>query len=542
MPDIERIEQLVERKTYITGKFEGNFIGHLNLKNSDFHHENFYDLEIIRGKILIKNIKKNLRPWSAGEPEDFENVDIFPTKFPDFLNLEIKESTGETNTYQIALHEIKLKEFELKNQTYENNKVYGDITGIISGYIKHYETFYKEVEVKVAPSPTIAEKVRTNKRTGKKETVGDYVRWEYLYSDNSTFWGPWEIQADNSMGLSFWEGIKLLMSILLISFFAVPLLLNAWEIILAICLILGIIYLFPKFSMHKGKIFKWLFRVLGTAYFLLFVIGLQSLISGLTTASKENKYAIDNEKELSEIKYESNSSDSIISHLRSWVDYSNQEYLARIKVRVSDFNNSEKFRNEISIPLESSSQYNSIISKVYDFDKNKLDLLYSMLDSIRVGNSLDENRFATVIVSMIQDIPYTLILDSPCNHRLYNDEFISDYLLNGGSCTGDVKFGLHSPVEFLATLQGDCDTRTILLFTILNHYGYDVALMTSEEYQHSIIGINLPFRGISKIINGKRYVLWETTAPGFIPGNIPKEISNTKFWSTSLITNNKLEK
>ena len=89
----------------------------------------------------------------------------------------------------------------------------------------------------------------------------------------------------------------------------------------------------------------------------------------------------------------------------------------------------------------------------------------------------------------------------------------------------------------MATLAGDCDTRTLLLFTILYHYDYDVAMLTSELYKHSIIGIHLPINGISKKLNGKRYVVWETTNKGIPPGIIPREIADMRFWNVSLMSN-----
>jgi hypothetical protein len=86
----------------------------------------------------------------------------------------------------------------------------------------------------------------------------------------------------------------------------------------------------------------------------------------------------------------------------------------------------------------------------------------------------------------------------------------------------------------MANLKGDCDTRTLFLYTILSHYGYDVALLSSEYYNHSLIGINLPYDGISYLYKSQRYVLWETTAANIRPGSLPNEISNINYWRISL--------
>jgi hypothetical protein len=89
-------------------------------------------------------------------------------------------------------------------------------------------------------------------------------------------------------------------------------------------------------------------------------------------------------------------------------------------------------------------------------------------------------------------------------------------------------------VEFLMNLKGDCDTRTLLLYSIFTHYNYDVALLSSEFYGHSILGINLPINGLSYNYSNQNYVLWETTAPNCKPGIIPNEISNLNNWRISL--------
>lgn len=86
----------------------------------------------------------------------------------------------------------------------------------------------------------------------------------------------------------------------------------------------------------------------------------------------------------------------------------------------------------------------------------------------------------------------------------------------------------------MTNLYGDCDTRTLLLYTMLAHYGFDVALLSSEYYNHSIIGINLPLSGLAYTYGNQRYVLWETTAPNIKAGVLPNEISNLNHWRISL--------
>src|SRR5690606_22644266 len=246
------------------------------------------------------------------------------------------------------------------------------------------------------------------------------------------------------------------------------------------------------------SIFKWIFRLVGIAFILLLIFGIiSSVTSSLKNPSIKKTNVIDDVKEITQIEGNPILGDSIISHHRIWEDYANNIYEADLKMRVSDYTNANELRNNLSIPMNSTSQYNSIVSTIYDYDINKLDLVYTTLDSLKAEKKLNKVEFAEVIVSLIQDIPYSLILSDACNANIYNDTFIKEYLVDKGDCQGYIKYGLLTPAEFISTLKGDCDTRTLLLFAIFNHYNYDVAMLSSELYKHSIIGINLPFNGIS---------------------------------------------
>lgn len=543
MPKYETIENQIERRTYIKGDFGGKFIGYFDPRKSDIKHENFYDLEVISGKIITAKNKTNIRHWETGEPEEFQNTEKFLTKLPENLPVEIIYENGVTRTYNVNLNDKKLSDYELSNQVYENNKVFGDISGKISGYLKHYDVEYLEVEIddekaKYPSLSTVSDKIKTHKQTGNTEVNGNYKRWEYYYSDNSKYWGSWEKQSKNKLGYSFWETLGLIIQIFIAGIFIIPILIFGWKISLAVVVIIGLVYLLSLLSSVIISLFKWLFRLAGIVFLLLMAFGIISLFSNSLKSPVTKRYTvIDDVKEVSEIRTNPIIGDSIISHHRIWQDYSNQRYEADLEIRLSDFRNASKLRNDLSIPLSNTTQYNKIVSTIYNYDLNKLDLIYSMLDSLQIKKGLNEVRFAEVIVSLVQDIPYLLILSDACDASIYNDDFIKRYLESNGKCEGYTKYGLLTPVEFMSTLKGDCDTRTLLLFTIFNHYGYDVVMLSSELYKHSIIGINLPYKGISKIINGKKYIVWETTEKGSSPGLISREISNMRFWNVSLISN-----
>lgn len=541
MPKYETIENHIERRTYIQGKFKGKFIGYFDPRKSDVKHENFYDLEVISGEIVTEKNEFNVRHWETGEPEAFQEISNFLTKLPDNLPLEIIDEKGITKIYNVNLNDKKISDYALSNQVYDGNKIFGDITGQISGYLKHYETEYIEVEIPKKLSLS-ADKVKTNKQTGNSEVDGDYKRWEYYNSDKSTYWGPWVKQSSkSSSSFSFWETLGLLFQIIIGAVIIIPLLIFGWKVILPITILLGVIYLLSLLNNVIVSIFKWVFRLAGFGLLLLMVFGIISTITNtLKYPNIKRTNTEDNVKEVSEIEDNPILGDSIITHHRIWEDYSNNLYIADLKMRISDYKDANQLRNNLSIPLNSTSQYNKIVSTIYDYDVNKLDLVYSTLDSLKAEKKLNKIEFAEVVVSLIQDIPYSLILGDACNANIYNDTFIKEYLAENGDCQGFTKYGLLTPVEFISTLKGDCDTRTLLLFTIFNHYNYDVVMLSSELYKHSIIGINLPFKGISKPINGIKYVVWETTTQGIPPGIISREISDMRFWNVSLISNKKL--
>ena len=542
MSEFVTIQEHIERRTYIKGTFTGKFIGYLDHQNSDLLHENFYDLEVISGEIKTTKDDGHIRHWQTGEPEEFQPVEQFLTKLPESLPLEIHYNDGTIKSYQINLNEPKLSNYSLSKQLYEDNKIFGDITGDISGYLSHYDIVDVDVEViqedgGMINRPPKSAIVQMSKQTGKTQINGSYKRWEYFNSDGSVYWGNWIKQPDN-VGFSCLGLMGGILGILFLLFVLIPLFAIGWKIILPFLILGGVFYLLSILQPVILRLWSWLIRLLGFAFLLFFVFSIISVFFNPIQRTIIKKYATNSNEEIQNTTTDPITGDSIISHYRVWQDYNSKEYSGNIKVKVSDFRNMANYRNNISVSTQDPNQYNEIVSKIYDFNKNKLGLLYVMFDSLKIKHNLSKIKFAEVITSCIQDIPYTLILDNDCNANRYNDKFISEYLGSGGKCEGFVKFGLLSPTEFTGSLIGDCDTRTLLLFTVLNHYNYDVAMLGSELYRHSIIGINLPYNGISKVINGNRYVIWETTAQGILPGVLPRELSDMRFWNVTLISNN----
>lgn len=89
---------------------------------------------------------------------------------------------------------------------------------------------------------------------------------------------------------------------------------------------------------------------------------------------------------------------------------------------------------------------------------------------------------------------------------------------------------LLAPLATLAKQFGDCDTKAILLYVLLESMKIDCAMLWSQNYKHAMLGINIPGSGDYKKINGKKYLFLETTYPGWSIGTLPPDFKNKRFW------------
>lgn len=228
----------------------------------------------------------------------------------------------------------------------------------------------------------------------------------------------------------------------------------------------------------------------------------------------------------------------VFSSARSWRDNSGNDFKGTLSVRKEDH-----FRLEdLSKNYTASSNDVYFWGGLYDYLEQQstpsLDLLFTTFEQIGRDNSLNQMEFADMVTSCIQDIPYSLVFESVClSANQYADKTIKDVLDNcPDCCVGSKAFGIQAPVEFMATLKGDCDSRTVLIYSILKHFGYDVAILNSEEYRHSILGLNIPASGAYKPHRGKKYYLWETTSKFFRLGHMAPGMENISYWDIVLIS------
>jgi hypothetical protein len=94
---------------------------------------------------------------------------------------------------------------------------------------------------------------------------------------------------------------------------------------------------------------------------------------------------------------------------------------------------------------------------------------------------------------------------------------------------------LFPPLGTIAYRFGDCDSKALLLYVILEKMGVDCAMLWSHNYKHAMLGIKVNGRGKFLTANGKKYYFLEATYPNWDVGELPPEFSNIKFWFISEI-------
>lgn len=221
--------------------------------------------------------------------------------------------------------------------------------------------------------------------------------------------------------------------------------------------------------------------------------------------------------------------EKLASHYHYWNDNKTRQYRGYVSVKLNDVSSSKankKYINPIS--------WGYFYKKIVEHDNLKLSTIYDLFDQISSTKVLSRNEFADVIVTFVQNIPYNILTSESCSDAYLNSKSIKDMIDQGIDCDGNVFGGLYTPTEFIKNFKGDCDTRTVFLYTILNRYGYDTRILNSDFYRHSIIGVNLPSRGRFKTHLGKRYYTWETTNINWQLGDLPPSTSRMDLWHVAL--------
>lgn len=537
----------IPRYTYVSGKFIGKFYS--DIERTKDEKAEYYNFKIYEAEVEIK--EKSKTPKKV--VEDKKAIQISTHQMPEKVDF-YEIINDQKHYYKLKFENPLFHNFKFvsKLQQNEGEEAFGTIEADFYGYLtdfleeKRYKKIYRKINL-----IECKDCIKTDVKTGNLERKEGLYREEYFCRGNKkTYWGDWiNVDKDGGDGGSGGDGgdgeivivdppprpeifSPCLRNLILASILTIFSLLIGFTPLFVI----GLIWLF--YVIYQCY-FRWL-RYLAYFFGILFLMGLVFSIINIDWNKKTTAYIPHPVEKITEkpqlvkvIKLIEKGKVNEIQIQRSlnWKGYNGELYSGTYTVNKSDLNQSRDFKNK----LRHESGYNSIIYNLSNYDKDKLDGVYKMFDQIKVDKKLNDKQFAEMIVSFVQHIPYYAVLEGSCNENEYQDRNIKELIRqNVGRCSPNQKFGITTPVEFLATSQGDCDSRTVLLYTIFKHYNYNVAVFSSEIYSHSILGIGLPYNGLSYETSSGKYALWETTDRGFKPGILPPEIMNLNYWNISL--------
>lgn len=536
----EPFTKRIPRKTFVKGRFRGKFHADIikNLKdNGDFFQFKIYTAEV---EIVKKSREEELLI-------DAENtIKVEADQMPDEI-LFYEKQRDEKIYYDIKFENPIFHNFQFvsKLQQNEGDEAFGTIEADFYGYLvdfleeERYRKIYKKINLIKCKKC-----VPTKEKTGNTERKGNTIREEYYCKGKKqNYWGEWLTEGSPPptppLPLITWAKGSLTEKI---SPCFRNLLLATALIVLSLVFgftptfIIGIIWLF--YVVFRCYL-HWL-RYLAYLFGLLFLIGLvysilntnwsrtsQTYIPHVPARVKVRPQLV---KVINLIGENRKNNVVLLEREMTWFGYNGEKYHGKFRIQKSDLDNSRNYKNSFN-----PTSYESILYNLEMYDSDRIDDVYKMFATIKKDRNLNDKQFAEMVVSFIQYMPYYVVLEDSCNPNQYQDQMIKELIKqNPGRCSPNQKYGITTPLEFLATGQGDCDSRTLLAHTILKHFGFDAAILSSDIYKHSILGVNLPYNGQVYEDGGSRYTLWETTDRDFKPGIIPSEVRNLNYWQISI--------
>lgn len=567
------------KRIYLVGKIRAKYRG----KKRDIPRGSLgdYALELYETEVTQGTISEIAPAISGGYADSWQ----FEKLKDVLINLETKEGE-EPLWFREDLSNVILSAVELSDVLYDGNRVHGVIEADLYAVL-HEETLPLAVWTPPPPPPKPKVKVKPKRvRLGQRpvmpEDPDDFSFWDVVY------YIAWIIPVILGIILCF----SILVALYHIASFLVWVVLGValifglqwvfqklklfdqkrvyehreWNsaamllrMAFGLTLLISAVVLFYTGHRFLGLCFSvFFFAVLGLLVFRqartlieIIVYGPASLLLILTiTIFSPQLIPLDaiksvpekdpreySEQFIDEDAVRAASADSLyIRHVRAWQDFEQNNYIEPLEVSLLWAGKSEVYRKHVwSGAMQGKVKgLEDVYEVLYRYDYKHLERVYTMFDSLRVHHKPSYQQFAEIIVSCVQDIPYVLVHSQSCTDARQGSDFVRDYHKRGKPCRENTEFGLLSPVEFTASLMGDCDTRTLLLYTILSHYQYDVVILNSDHYAHSMLGIQLPVSGKAFTHFGRKYYLWETTSSNWRAGQLPPDITNLSYWKVAL--------
>ena len=487
--------------------FKGEFTGVYVLKHrGDAHVSSFYDLKW--HSLQIKNLKRlNERDFEEEKTGDFHFIPklesgILPGKVRNLLIFK-----NETEAFSETLQDVVFKNFSGKrkadfgpirkytherfndNQFYAEGEIYFSIPDPVQPIV-------------IPPTPVVT--VESN-QTNVASPAGDLRAIPDTVANPTTSAGA---------------GLNNLMN------------------------------LFAKGGAQAGgclqilmRILKWI-AIIGLIFFSLKF--LNQLLSNTVKKEKEDDSKSQNVK-MGEKRLNPNQDtlapppwDYLIDHEVQWDDFIDNDYIGKYTTSTLKFAESNRMHNAwASVPQNRVSNFwGEIYDDMSNSDSPKLDSLVRYFQNERQAKGLNELEAAEMVVAFIQEIPYVLVHDGSCSEASADGGFTAEYHAEGRECLAEIVAGVQSPYEFLHNMQGDCDTRSLLGYTILSKMKIPCSIWVSEAYGHSIMGVALPAQSKNyKTVKGMRHFGVELTARGYRVGMMASDQIDMDNWTVVLFNN-----
>jgi len=224
----------------------------------------------------------------------------------------------------------------------------------------------------------------------------------------------------------------------------------------------------------------------------------------------------------------------------NWFDFINYSYIAKYKTSENDYSSSveqqKKFKESMNNYSSSTEFFTRFYNSLYRMDDEKINQVAKIFSDSAIKKNMNPLQTAEMVVTFIQEIPYYLVHEESCEKAISSgNDFLVTYHREGKPCLPNISGGVQSPYEFLHNLKGDCDTRSLLGYSILSKLNISSSVWVSDLYGHSIMGIAVPTgHGLYKEINGVKHYGVELTAKGYRIGMVSPEQARPNNWDITL--------
>lgn len=531
-----------EKRIYVRGTIEVKFHGDPELQDT-YARQWEQRFTIIPTEVCATITSSDI--YKDEPPKEFQlgysTAALFATPLKQPIHCKVITG-GREEYYTLDLYDIRVKDPVLKDITRYEQFSLGTLEGKLFGYLLHRYNEEITEEYTEHSGPTGQVEIQV-------EPGYILTRQQFYTNDGNTYWTEWvrnqhytpppRVRATQDTPFfrkryNYGDNWLWLL-VLLVSIAIWPKLLY---IVLPFAISILLALLAGWFTSSFNRILPWLCAlVIGT----IVVLSIRSQFPGpLPHTHNSSRNRFDSISSAKTIVRNNHHPDTIITHSLHWTDRDSRRFAIQLSIPLSALRRSAAAHEQMNEQQYVMQGMGAVYRFMLNTDNNYTKPIAAAFDSLARERSLSRQQEASMIVSCIQSIPYTLVVDRSCSAS-YPDDFTNQYLANcnGNCCKGYSKFGVQSPLEFIGDLKGDCDTRALLLYDLLGKLGYQVALMTSNYYKHALIAVHLdkapPGNAVAVHINGHPYYLWETTAKGFGPGELPDALSNTTYWNIALI-------